>query len=103
MVPGPPMSLQLCGATLLRIRLMSASSMVGPPRLDQAPLFDPWLPGALAKEPLPVDVPTGVPDDSELAPVTGVGAAVGGGVVPGLRAGWEVGWLTSPKSCTGMT
>src|SRR3954469_13584426 len=97
MVPAPPISLQLRGATVLVISLMSVSSIVRPALLLLTPtLLSPLPPPAVAKDVL--GEPVGVPPDRESGPVTGVGGASdgggGGAMLPGTG---EIGSLpTAP-------
>src|SRR5262245_63153328 len=109
MVPGPPISLQLRGDTVLVISLISISSIVWlGPRFctPTAPGAPDWLAnGAAGAGPAPVEVPVGVPGGSVKAPVTGVGAVPWSGWVAVAAActGEVAPALTSPKFSMGMT
>src|SRR5690349_10500955 len=103
MVPGPPISVQLFGAMVLVISLISMSSIVllgavfdHDPELTSPPKGLP--PGADAEAVDPVGVPVGVPLGRVYGPVTGVGAPAVGWRGMTVPTGGEVGLRTSPKS-----
>src|SRR5437763_15713405 len=110
MVPGPPMSDQLCGATVRVISWISDSSRVlrAACRLSLTPAT---LLAALANGPLgapwlmlpPLGTPAGAPFWRLNWPATGVGTLLTGWLL--LIAGMtpRVGLRTSPQFSMGMT
>src|SRR6516165_7168919 len=113
MVPGPPRSLHLFGATVLVISLMSNSSCVWVPRRLLTATFTPSDPPAplAAVRAVPYSLPPAVPTDWPplrlSGPVIGDGVAVGadsGGPLMRVPRDGAVGaWPTVPKFGTGMT
>src|SRR5262245_8344323 len=101
MVPGPPISLQLRGDTVLVISLISRSSIVwlGPRFCTPTPPGAPgWLANGVAGGCAPpVEVPVGVPAGGLNGPVTGVGAVPWSGwVTLAASSGEAIGALRSP-------